>query len=198
MEASSGPQSESLKRLEDLFSREGVVKCPQFMALLGYIGKTYGITKFVYSRPWLLYHYTDAAGLLGIVSSNRLWASDASFLNDPSEGLLFPQRIIEFMPQKPGGLTALEEHIIVLFEEGLRNHPKPVSAFTTSFCDDGDLLSQWRGYGSFGSGYAIGFEPDSLVHVQLAQLVEVQYGFESIRELAIDILSVFVEASPKW
>jgi len=198
MEASSGPQHENSKWLEHRLSREGVVDCPQFMAVLGYIGKAYGIPKFVDGRRGLIYHYTDAAGLLGIVSSNRFWASDVSFLNDSSEGLLFPQRIIEFMRQKPGGLTSLEEQIVVLFQDGLEKHPKPTSAFTISFCDDGDLLSQWRGYGSFGSGYAIGFEPDNMVHVQLGQLVEVQYGFEGIRQLALDLLSIFVEANPKW
>ena len=25
------------------------------------------------------------------------------------------------------------------------------------FCEDGDLLSQWRGYGVLGRGYAVGF-----------------------------------------
>jgi len=36
-------------------------------------------------RPPMLYHYTTAAGLIGIVGSQRLWATNARFLNDPSE-----------------------------------------------------------------------------------------------------------------
>jgi hypothetical protein len=31
--------------------------------------------------------------------------------------------------------------------------------YAISFCDNGDLLSQWRGYGSMGGGYCIGFGP---------------------------------------
>jgi hypothetical protein len=31
------------------------------------------------------------------------------------------------------------------------------------FCEQGDLLSQWRGYGSGGAGYAIGIDPEHLV-----------------------------------
>jgi hypothetical protein len=33
----------------------------------------------------VLYHYTDAHGLLGIVQSRQLWASNAAFLNDSTE-----------------------------------------------------------------------------------------------------------------
>src|SRR6516164_4036522 len=36
-------------------------------------------------RPPTLYHYTTAQGLLGIMESNRLWATNVRFLNDPSE-----------------------------------------------------------------------------------------------------------------
>jgi hypothetical protein len=35
--------------------------------------------------PELVYHYTDAAGLLGIISSGTLWATDIEFLNDAQE-----------------------------------------------------------------------------------------------------------------
>jgi hypothetical protein len=180
------------------FSREEAVKCPQLMSLLFYVAEKYRFPRFIDTRQKMIYHYTDSGGLLGIVSSNRLWASDASFLNDPSEGLLFPELLIESMRQKPEGLTSLEEDIIGRFQAGLMKHPKPFNSFTISFCDDGDLLSQWRGYGSFGSGYAIGFEADKFNVVQLGHLVEVQYGFDCVRELALDLLSIFVEAAPTW
>ena len=32
-----------------------------------------------------LFHFTDASGLVGIISSGKLWASNADFLNDSSE-----------------------------------------------------------------------------------------------------------------
>jgi hypothetical protein len=198
MESGSNPQHENSKLLEDHFSRESVVDCPHFMTLLGYIGKAYGFPKPCYNRQELLYHYTDAIGLLGIISSNRLWATDASFLNDPSEGQLFPERVIGFMREKRGGLTPAEEPIVSQTEDGLNKHRKPISAFTISFCDEGDLLSQWRGYGLFGSGYAIGFNPQNITHVQLGTLIEVQYGFEGVQKLSLDLMSIFIDATPKW
>lgn len=33
----------------------------------------------------LLYHYTTLTGLLGIVGSNKLWASDIRYMNDSAE-----------------------------------------------------------------------------------------------------------------
>ncbi len=35
--------------------------------------------------PDLIYHYTDAAGFVGIVERNELWSTDAGFLNDSTE-----------------------------------------------------------------------------------------------------------------
>jgi hypothetical protein len=35
--------------------------------------------------------------------------------------------------------------------------------FLMSFCADGDLLSQWRGYRDVGGGYALGFDSASLL-----------------------------------
>src|SRR5216683_1419399 len=35
--------------------------------------------------PETIFHYTTAAGLLGIVRSNRLWASDLLYMNDSTE-----------------------------------------------------------------------------------------------------------------
>ncbi|MHC4042957.1 hypothetical protein [Bradyrhizobium sp. 23AC] len=38
-----------------------------------------------HSNPMILYHYTSAAGLHGIVASESLWTSHYRFLNDTSE-----------------------------------------------------------------------------------------------------------------
>src|SRR4051794_188276 len=37
------------------------------------------------AEPEILYHYTTAAGLIGIVQSQTLWATNAEFLNDAQE-----------------------------------------------------------------------------------------------------------------
>lgn len=36
-------------------------------------------------EPEILYHYTTAKGLIGILKSKMIWATDRSFLDDRSE-----------------------------------------------------------------------------------------------------------------
>lgn len=191
-------QAESAGSVTFPFSREKAVECPHSMALMGYIGRAYGLPKFYSRSNDLLYHYTDGAGLLGIVSSNRLWATDTNFLNDPSEGQFFPRTMLEIMRQKAGGLTTLEERIVASIERGLEQHATAFDTFSVSFCCDGDLLSQWRSYGYFGSGYAIGFEAKEFPEFQIGQLVDVQYGVSNISDIALEMLSIFVESNSKW
>jgi hypothetical protein len=40
-----------------------------------------------------------------------------------------------------------------------------VNIFAACFCQDGDLLSQWRGYSGAGQGYAIAFNSQFLTHL---------------------------------
>src|SRR5579872_521596 len=104
----------------------------------------------------LLYHYTDAAGLLGILESQRLWATNAAYLNDPTE-LLHARAVYK------GWLEARTEQGIA---RELLDNVKVIDlmlehifhVFVACFCRNGDLLSQWRGYGSGGRGFAIGLD----------------------------------------
>ena len=46
----------------------------------------YTFSKVLRSKPTeLLYHYTDAKGLIGILESRQIWASNIRHLNDSSE-----------------------------------------------------------------------------------------------------------------
>ncbi len=42
----------------------------------------------------LLYHYTSAAGLMGIVQNREIWATESNYLNDPTE-VGFASRVLE-------------------------------------------------------------------------------------------------------
>jgi hypothetical protein len=109
-----------------------------------------------------LYHYTTQAGLLGILTSQSIWASEIRFLNDATEfrtaldavGAELSTRISDLDSAEArtrgdaifGKFTALEES----------------SVFVLSLTEKGDDLSQWRAYGGRHSGYAIGFDVDKL------------------------------------
>jgi len=114
-----------------------------------------------HARPAVLYHYTAAAGLLSMIKSGHVWASESRYMNDPREflhGADVIERVIDrFVIRKnpPQALLEIRDNVRRHIEEKLQN----VRIFSTSFCTDGDLLSQWRGYGDTGGGYTLGFEP---------------------------------------
>lgn len=67
--------------------------------------------------------------------------------------------------------------------------------YVTSFCRDGDLLSQWRGYGAFGRGYSLGFDfgLNCAPPIQMAWLIEVLYDERLLVDAIDKILDVFCE-----
>lgn len=120
--------------------------------------------------PSMIYHYTTNLGLIGIVAHRELWASDCQYLNDGAE--LSYARDLYFAEIEKQGLPPPEDG------EG-----RPVAGpslenfriFIACFCEDGDLLSQWRGYGA-DQGYALGFGIEPLRALSIGEITPVQYG----------------------
>lgn len=108
--------------------------------------------------PGVLHHYTTADGLMGILKSGRLWATNSRYLNDPTE-LLYGVRLIrsvitEELATRPARrLGPYAEWIRFMLDEYEQN----AKVYLCCLCENGDLLSQWRGYGAYGGGYAIAF-----------------------------------------
>jgi len=99
--------------------------------------------------PRAVYHYTDAYGLLGIVKSGQLWASDYRYMND-SEELRY---VFRLAADVAGELVASGEHdapVAQAFLEAAASGPDPFADtpfYLVCFSADGDSLSQWRAYG---------------------------------------------------
>lgn len=84
-----------------------------------------------YPGELILYHYTSIEKLFGILNGDSMWASHSRFSNDASEGEALGQQWIE-ETQYYG------------------------DNFVLCFCNQDDILSQWRGYCPNG-GASIGF-----------------------------------------
>jgi hypothetical protein len=115
----------------------------------------------------ILYHYTTAEGLRGIVKTKSIWASDCRFLNDETEfkhGLSIFDKIFDSY-----GSRSLPSELVDIIR-GFRNASDEFCILIASFCQDPDVLSQWRGYNG-AAGYALGIDAD-----WLGQNAEVQ-GF---------------------
>lgn len=166
-----------------------------------------------------LFHYTTAAGLLGILRESILWASHLRFLNDAQEGIYAQDLVIEavrnmsnplrdpehwahqfgesteiFDKYRDAGIETFDEYrgfIIDLLES------IDFGVYVACFCESGDLLSQWRAYGS-DHGYAIEMRAEALASTLSALpayqpatgLDRVRYG----RDAAIEIVRMAVES----
>lgn len=113
--------------------------------------------------PAVLNHYTDSAGLLGIVKGRALWATHIKFLNDSRE-------FIHALDIARGFLKRMKAQNDVNLVDALLNilDAFPASSCIISFTEDGDLLSQWRGYCRFG-GYSLSFHTSKLMEAAAAQ-----------------------------
>jgi hypothetical protein len=133
-----------------------------------------------------LYHYTTAPGLLGILEKHRLWATNVRYLNDPSEGryaVKLVQKVLQEASTKHeeevGKLEKRHpawESLLVNFGDLISYRIPKIKQWTENalkilderdvyvscLCPNGNLLSQWRGYGALGGGYALGFDPIQL------------------------------------
>jgi hypothetical protein len=118
------------------------------------------ITRSLFTTPprETLYHYTSLSGMMGIIGSRELRASDIRYMNDSAElrhtlDLLNRQvtrRILSGV-DNPEHLNAFLDWL------GGRIVSGPM-LFGASFRANGNLLSQWRGYSVHGKGVSLGFD----------------------------------------
>lgn len=112
-----------------------------------------------------VWHYTDAAGIAGILSGGddgfgQLWATAATILNDPEELEFGAKQVLKwfkyFANVSKANLTLRSAINRVLhgLEPWVLAHPAYVVCASTL----DDSLSQWRGYAGRG-GYAVKIDP---------------------------------------
>jgi len=106
-----------------------------------------------------LFHYTNAAGLIGIVRDEAVWATDYRALNDSQEfriGLECTDSVISRMKSE-APLDRHQKWLNVLSNMIGFWRSKRFRPFVASFSEKADQLSQWRAYSSQGAGYSLGF-----------------------------------------
>jgi hypothetical protein len=122
------------------------------------------MTKRLWSRnlpEWsILYHYTSAAGLHGILNSQLLHASSIQFMNDANELRYAADLVTRVLTEMKDSLE--DKSNSVLYEQLLHtfNLLGGFQICAVAFSEDRDDLSQWRGYGGGTGGFALGSEPN--------------------------------------
>ena len=150
-----------------------------------------------------VFHYTNSAGLVGILSSGSLFATDYRYLNDVTEaGVIrdlimpvFEAEIAEITPKliekkwlkkeyyDEHGVSAHRLQAEKLYTSVVRATNNVTPFFVVSFCghEEGTqafehgLLSQWRGYAEAG-GFAIEFDEGKLDTLLKAETLKFAYA----------------------
>ncbi len=126
----------------------------------------------------VLYHYCTAETLHAIVTNKTLRFSDLFSMNDYMElswGHSLWEKMTDELVSEFGEKLI---HDISLMLQGSRLHAHPL---VTCFSKSRDVLSQWRAYAQDGTGYAIGFDAETLYSKLPARTLRVSYNEEEQR-----------------
>ena len=171
------------------------------------------------SRLW---HYTNAAGLQGIVESKRLWATSILCLNDPSEGQYGSHLLRQCWSKWQDAHDAAQEPETARMIERLLEVAPYGRGFQTSAWHDvhvlslslnGDALPLWQ-YHPAGTAYAIEFTKEELQSLHLSAAADkgtrrsgenyprlfwqpVLYQLETQRVLAEELLDFLWATAPR-
>ena len=152
---------------------------------------------FDFEPDQLVWHYTDGPGLLGILESSRLHATQVSALNDAKEtryaSELFIQAVrhlIEERAAEPDVVKFLNT-LIDFSEENVEAHVRS-KFFVVCFSGEEDDLSQWDRYGK-QNGYAIGFYARGLNREPSSTLYRVIYDEQKQRKAARELAEATIQ-----
>ncbi|MDR6757195.1 hypothetical protein J2Y48_002491 [Mycoplana sp. BE70] len=139
--------------------------------------------------PKTLSHYTSLDGFLGIIRESRIRASNILFLNDKEEmqyGINVARDVINELVEQEPSAAALKP-------TGRSPRPNVIpDTYACCFCEEADMLSQWRGYGSASQSVSIQFDGPLLAKVARAlqfDLEAVIYGKKRAMELLRETLN---------
>jgi hypothetical protein len=147
-----------------------------------------------------VWHYTSGPGLISIIESGSIYATQVACLNESTEIRYAASKVREALTELLPTLTDgnPETQFVKTFIEGLTDtdsipNNNRLPYFVSCFSSLRDDLSQWRSYGGGENGYAIGIKVrdlwqlnslvaqvvyDADVHAQLAkQVADATVGF---------------------
>jgi hypothetical protein len=146
--------------------------------------------------PELVYHYTTGVGLKGIVEEKALWATDVRFLNDATELVvattILRNQLKDLPMPEPDWFEENDEGQQVPMWEGmvgpaaaefLEEVEQYFRCYVSCFCEQDDLLSQWRAYGA--GGYSLAFQTDKFDlerrdYDTARRLMRVEYNHDAV------------------
>ena len=114
--------------------------------------------------PPEVWHYTNLAGFEGILSSGRVWATEAHHTTDKTEfvhardvAARYLDRLHPRDDSMAAAKQAAQDTLARAFDVGALS-PSRVEIFVASFCATDDLKSQWMEYADQGRGVSLSLD----------------------------------------
>ncbi len=162
------------------------------------------IKEMSFSKPIPeLYHYTTTQGINGIISNKCLWLTESSYLNDRQEIIYgLEQFQIGFLTKAlelSGQDDAMKNTVFAPLNRRCsdENISDNKSIFMISFCENGDLLSQWKGYTAFGKGYSISIDPNQIEPISKYIIGKVIYNHEEHDKIINQVIQAIMNDKDK-
>lgn len=145
----------------------------------------------------VVYHYTSAAGLIGILSSGVVRGTNAAVLNDTKEieyGLSVCVAVLE--EERSVRPSAAERVLLERVPRLMRDDAAPHEVYVGSFSARRDVLSQWRAYGSSAGHFCIGLQLSQFSERDILRLPQrVEYEPNAQRELVKRAIAIACNAA---
>jgi Protein of unknown function (DUF2971) len=161
----------------------------------------------------VIYHYTTAAGILGILENSCIWATHTSFLNDTDEQRIsfrLFREVLDSVAIDKGlseDIRKFAKTVLQYFDSTTQIEAdsltsqigmQPRAFFVTCFSRRRDDLAQWRAYTGMGPRFSIGFRKSAfteLERVHDARLANVWYDNKIVSQ---GIRSRFLQVAATW
>ena len=144
--------------------------------------------------PDVVWHYTSAAGLIGILHSGSIFATQLACLNDQTE-LRYAISLLRNALQQLRNHSGNDEDIDYLLDLVAKSAGVDVAPespyFVSCFSRHADDLSQWRAYGGGENGYALGFETRHLISAH-SLIAKVNYDRALHEDIATQVAAAFL------
>lgn len=140
-----------------------------------------------------LYHYTSFNGLMGIVESRALWASDIRYMNDSAELKHTADLISTEVTRRIGSGHPRPDLLNQFLDWVTHRITNGHMLFAASFRANGNLLSQWRGYSRLGKGVSLGFDQEYILQCAERQSFQIGRCIYSCEQQAL-LISQVVDA----
>jgi hypothetical protein len=141
----------------------------------------------------IVWHYTSGPGLISIIESGTIYATQVSCLNDATEIRYAASKLREAllamlprMGEDDPATQFVKRYIELLDDDDASPNNMHLPYFVCCFSALEDDLSQWRSYGGGENGYAIGVKVRDLFGATNSLVVRVDYSHETHLKLATE------------